>query len=134
MWARPFGVLDYRELKLADGKLLLPEDLAGMYQIKVTPESVPWQRGDAASEYKVQTLVEIRAAGAQGSAAAATPLGRVDFGRGEEIPLAIYVRGDAPKDTELTLTLPRRLANARCRQSQDSTQRPRKSASRFPSH
>ena len=104
VWARPFGVLDYRELKLADGKLLVPENLAGLYQIKVTPESTPWQHG-AASEYKVQTLVEIRAAGAQGSIAAATPLGRVDFGRGEEIPLATYIRGDAPKDTELTLTL-----------------------------
>ena len=105
MWARPFGVLDYRELKLADGKLLLPEDLAGMYQIKVTPESTPWQHGATASEYKVQTLVEVRAAGAHGSAAAATPLGRVYFGRGEEIPLTIYVRGNVPKDTELTLTL-----------------------------
>ena len=105
VWARPFGVLDYRELKLAEGKLLVPEDLAGIYQIKVTPESTPWQHGAAASEYKVQTLVEIRAAGAVGSITAATPLGRVDFGRGEEIPLAVYVRGNAPKDTELTLTL-----------------------------
>ncbi len=105
VWARPFGVLEYRELKLADGKLLLLEGLAGIYQIKVTPESAPWQHGATASEYKVQMLVEVRAAGAQGSAAAATPLGRVDFGRGEEIPLAVYVRGNAPKGTELTLTL-----------------------------
>jgi outer membrane protein assembly factor BamB len=105
VWARPFGVLDYRELKLAGGKLLLPEDLAGFYQIKVTPESTPWQHGDTASEYKVQTLVEVRAAGARGSAAAATALGRVHFGRGEEIPLAVYLRGNAPKETELTITL-----------------------------
>ncbi|MGA2032769.1 MAG: hypothetical protein ABSG68_10960 [Thermoguttaceae bacterium] len=105
VWARPFGVLDYRELKLADDKLLLPQDLAGMYQIKVTPECTPWQQRAVASEYKVQTLVEIRAAGAQGSAAAATALGRVYFGRGEEIPLTVYLRASAPKDTELTLTL-----------------------------
>ena len=63
VWARPFGVLDYRELKLAGGKLLLPEDLAGLYQIKVTPEAVAWQQGAPSSEYKVQTLVEVRAAG-----------------------------------------------------------------------
>ena len=105
VWARPFGVVDYRELKHGDGKLFVPEDMAGFYQIKVTPESAPWQRAAATSEYKVQTLVEVRAAGAQGSAAAATPLGRVYFGRGEEIPLAIYLRGIAEKDTDLTLTL-----------------------------
>ena len=105
VWTRPFGVLDYRELKLADGKLLVPEDMAGFYQIKVTPESTPWQRTAASSEYKVQTLVEVRAAGAQGSAAAATPLGRVNFGRGEEIPVTIYVRGNAPRFTMLTVTL-----------------------------
>ncbi len=96
VWARPFGVLDYHELKLTDGKLLLPEDLAGLYQIKVTPESTPWQHGATASEYKVQTLVEVRAAGAHGSAATSTPLGRVYFGRGEEIPLTIYLRGNVP--------------------------------------
>ncbi len=118
VWARPFGVLDYRELKLADGKLLLPADLAGFYQIKVTPESVPWQHGAATSEYKVQTLVEVRAAGAQGSAAAATPLGRVYFARGEEIPLTVYVSGSPPEGTELTLTLrddSRTLATAKLR-------------------
>jgi outer membrane protein assembly factor BamB len=105
VWARPFGVLDYRELQLSGGKLLVPADLAGLYQIKVTPESTPWQHSAAASEYQVETLVEVRRAGAQGSAAGATPLGRVYFGRGEEIPLTIYMRGNAPTDTELTITL-----------------------------
>ena len=47
VWARPFGVLDYRELKLADGKLQVPDDFAGFYQIKVTPEANPWQQGAA---------------------------------------------------------------------------------------
>jgi len=105
VWARPFGILDYRELKLLDGRLLLPEDLAGFYQIKVTPESSPWQHSASASEYKVQTIVEVRVAGAQGSATFATALGRVYFGRGEEIPLTIYVRGNARQDTELTVAL-----------------------------
>ena len=105
VWARPFGVLDYRELELIDGKLLLPNGLAGLYQIKVTPESTPWQQGSTASEYKVQTVVEIRTADAQGSAAVATPLGRVRFSRGEEIPVTIYLRGNASRDGELTVTL-----------------------------
>lgn len=103
VWARPFGVLDYRELKFADGKLQVPADFAGVYQIKVTPEATPWQQGAATSEYKVQTLVEVRASGAQGSATAATERNRVHFGRGEEIPLAVHVRGDAPEGTKLTI-------------------------------
>jgi len=105
VWARPFGTLGYRELRFAGGRLQVPEDLAGIYQIKVTPETTPWQRGAVASEYKVQTLVEVRAAGAQGSVAAATELNRVFFGRGEEIPLAFHMRGTAAKDTDLTITV-----------------------------
>jgi hypothetical protein len=104
VWARPFGILDYRELKLTDGKLQVPADIAGVYQIKVTPETTPWQQGTSASEYKAQTLVEVRTEGAQGSAAAATVLNRVFFGRGEDIPLAVHMRGDAAKDTKLTIT------------------------------
>jgi outer membrane protein assembly factor BamB len=106
VWARPFGVLDYRELRLSGGRLEVPADFAGFYQIKVTPEATPWQHAAAASEYKVQTVVEVRTGGAVGSASAATPRNRVAFGRGEEIPLTIHLRGsDVPKGTELTVTL-----------------------------
>jgi outer membrane protein assembly factor BamB len=106
VWARPVGVLDYRELVLSGGTLEVPRDFAGFYQIKVTPEATPWQQAAAGSEYKVQTVVEVRAGGARGSAAAATPRNRVDFGRGEEIPLAVHLRGTGlPKDTPLTITL-----------------------------
>ncbi len=86
-------------------KLQVPADFAGFYQIKVTPETSPWQSGAAAAEYKVQTLVEVRTAGARGSAAAATALNRAWFAAGEEIPLVLYTRGiAAAKGTELRIT------------------------------
>ena len=103
-------------MKIAGGKLQVPGDFAGMYQIKVTPEATPWQKSSAASEYKVQTLVEVRSPGARGNAAVATPLNRVHYARGEEIPFVVHVRGAVPKDAELSVTLSdgsMPLANAR---------------------
>ena len=91
VWARPFHNVDYRELTVAEGKLRVPADAAGLYVVKVTPETQPWQRG-AASEYMVRTVVEVRQPGAKGSATAMTPLNRVQFGRGEEIPFSVVVR------------------------------------------
>ena len=106
VWARPFGVLDYRELKVAGGALRVPEDFAGLYQIKVTPEATPWQRGTIASEYKVSRMVEVRSPGAVGSVAVATPGNRVWFGRGEAIPFSILVHAPKiPHDTELAIAL-----------------------------
>jgi outer membrane protein assembly factor BamB len=106
VWARPFGVLDYRELKIADGSIQVPKDFAGLYQIKVTPEATPWQKGTTASEYKIVRLVEVRSPGAVGSVAVATKSNRVWFGRGEAIPFSILVRAPKiPQDTELTIAL-----------------------------
>ena len=98
VWARPFGVLDYRELKVADGKLNVPADFAGLYQVKVTPEVTPWQQGGTTSEYKVGRLVEVRSPGCSGSIAAATVGNRVWFGRGEEIPFSILLHAPAAQE------------------------------------
>ncbi len=106
VWARPFGALDYRELTVADGKLQVPADFAGLYQLKVTPEVTPWQQGIGTSEYKVSKLVEVRSPGAVGSVAAATAGNRVWFGRGEEIPFSILLRATKlPQNAEVSVTL-----------------------------
>jgi outer membrane protein assembly factor BamB len=105
VWARTLGALDYREFKLADGKLQVPADAAGILQVKVTPELDPWQRG-AASEYLVRTWVEVRQPGMRGSVCVATPGNRTWYGRGEEVPFAVLVRtaaGDKPAQVAVRL-------------------------------
>jgi hypothetical protein len=92
VWARPLGSLDYREFARAGGKLQVPADCAGVYQIKVTPELRPWQQGEP-SAYGVRTWVDIRSAGAKGSATVWTERHRDHFGRGEEIRCLVQMRG-----------------------------------------
>ena len=105
VWAAPFGTADYRELALADGKLQVPADLAGLYKLKVSPEVQPVQRGTA-SEYLVRTTVEVRKAGAKGAAAVVTAFGRAAYGRGEAIPFSVIVRGpEAGKTVPVVATL-----------------------------
>ena len=106
VWARPFGFLDYRELKIAHGKLNVPEGYSGLYQIKVTPETTPWQTGTVPSEYKVNRLVEVRSRGTVSSVAVATPGNRVWFGRGEGIPFTVFFGGTrsfAPNNATVSL-------------------------------
>ena len=132
VWARPFGVLDYRELN-ARGQVAPSRGLCGCVS----------DQGDAGNNPLAAALGNKRI---QGSNMRGSPDGgrpgqcrgrdgtrpRLNFGRGEEIPLAIYMRGNAPKDTELTVILrdgSRTLAAARA----SSIPRRRKSISRFPS-
>ncbi len=79
------------------GGLKVPENASGIYQFKITPEVLPWQRG-IASEYLLQGVVEVRAAGSVGSVTVMTAGGRIFFGRGEQIPLSVLVR--APSGTK----------------------------------
>ena len=101
VWARTFAGIDWRELKIADGKLQVPADLAGIYQVKVTQEVQP--DNAAASEYKVQALVEIRQPGTKGSACAFTENNRLWFGRGEAIPFFVLAKTDKPVDVAVTV-------------------------------
>src|SRR5262249_31656241 len=103
VWARPFASLDYRELPLKDGAIQVPADCAGLYLVKVTPEVAPWQRG-AASEHSVRAVVEVRQGGTKGSATVLTPDSRAHYGRGEEAPFRVAVRG-AEKAVPLTVRL-----------------------------
>ena len=102
VWAKPFGGLDWRELKLAADKLAVPDGLAGVFQVKVTPETQP-NADDTSCEYKVQTLVEIRSPGASGSACIVTPGNRVWYGRGEAIPFSLITRTDKPADIAIAV-------------------------------
>lgn len=103
VWARPFGAPGYRELALQGGALQVPPDAAGLYQIKVTPETAPQQRR-APSEYMVRTVVEIRQPNTKGTASVLTRDNRVWFGRGETIPVAVLVRA-AAADRPASLTV-----------------------------
>ena len=105
VWAAPLGTADYRELRLAGGRLEVPGDLAGLHKLKITPEVRP-QQGGAACEYIVRTVVEVRRPGAAGSATAATRGGRLYFARGEEVPFSVIVRAaDAGKVVPVVATL-----------------------------
>jgi len=107
VWARPLEGLEYREFKLAAGKLEVPADCAGLYRVKVTPEASPAERGGQAqlpSEYLLQAVVEIRAAEAKGSAAIFTPENRIYYGQGEAIPFSVALRGAESASLKITLS------------------------------
>jgi outer membrane protein assembly factor BamB len=105
VYARPLGAPGWREMALAGGRLQVPADLAGLYQLKVTAELAPWQQGSP-PEYYVGTVVEVRRPGSKGTASIATPEGRVWYGRGEAIPLDVVVRAaeaDRPREVVVQL-------------------------------
>ena len=105
IWLRPFESSDYRELALNGDKVAVPDDLAGIYVLKVTPEVEPRQTS-AASEYNVHAIVEIRKADARGSVSAATPANRTHFGRGQDIPFSVTARSaDGVHDLPVTVRL-----------------------------
>ena len=103
VWARPLESAEYRAFKWADGKLDVPADAAGLYVIKVTPESQPLQSGRE-SEYRVQCVVEIRTKDARGSVTVTTPEARVYYGRGEPISFSVAARGPQ-KDAEVPVVV-----------------------------
>ena len=91
IWIRPLHGTAYRELPLKDGSIRVPDDVAGLIQVKVSPEIQPIQKGRA-SEYLVQTVVEVRRPVAAASVAVVTPGNRTHFARGETIPFSIHGR------------------------------------------
>jgi len=105
VWGRPLESLDYREFELRDDQLHIPADCVGIWQIKVTPETQPWERGyiqhgerGGQSEYFVRAWVEIRQPDTHGSATVMTPENRTHYARGEEIPFSVIVRGETKPD------------------------------------
>jgi RNA polymerase sigma factor (sigma-70 family) len=107
LWMRPLDVPEYRELKLANDQAEIPPEASGLYRIKLTPEVQPWERGlsaQVASEYQLQTVVEIRPAEAGGSVSVWTPGSRACYGQGEPVPFVAAARG-AEKDRDVPATL-----------------------------
>lgn len=105
VWARLLNDVEYQELPLIKDQLRVPAGCAGLYQIKVTPEVQPWQRGTAA-EYQIKTIVEIRSPNTHGTATVFTPDNRTSYGQGEEIPVSVLVRTAKGKGAdEVTLRL-----------------------------
>ena len=87
VWLRPFNTPEFQELPLANGTIAVPPTAGGLYQVRICPGLA-----GAASEYEVETLVEVRAANAKGSISLLTPLNRLYFGQGEEIPVCVICR------------------------------------------
>src|SRR5262249_35093922 len=85
------------------GAVQVPDDAAGPYLVKFTPEVEPWQRGSP-PDYLVRAVVEVRQPGTKGSAAVLTPDNRTHYGRGEEVPFVVALRG-AEADKTVTLTV-----------------------------
>ena len=107
VWARPFTAVAYREIPFTDGQLYIPDDLAGVFQLKVTPEVEPWQRG-AASEYLVRTVVEVRMPASKGTANVLTTDNRVAYGQGDAIPVQVILKAT---DDDLPATVTLRLSD-----------------------
>jgi len=88
VWATAFGDADWRDLKWAGDQLAVPADFAGLYQIRVAPTL----NAQAASEFTLNTVVEVRAPNSKGTVSVWSPLNRIWWGRGEELPVAVAVR------------------------------------------
>lgn len=104
VWLRPLNVPHYQELKRTGEDVLVPADAAGIYQVKVTPETLPLEGGKP-SEYIVRGWVEIRKPDSRGTVNVMSPQNRVYFAAGETIPLSILVRAADNKNVPLTVRL-----------------------------
>jgi outer membrane protein assembly factor BamB len=105
VWVRPVGTLQYRELAWKDGQLQVPTDLAGLYQLKVSPETRPHQWGTP-SEYLVRDVVDIRPMGQFGMAVVSTAGNRTVFRADEPIDFTIAFRGGAvPGEGQATVNI-----------------------------
>ncbi len=88
VWLTPLGDADWRELPLTNGQVTVPNGLDGLYQLRLAPTLNP----QAGSEYTLRAVVEVRVPDSQGTVSVWTPLNRVWWGRGEEIPVGVVVR------------------------------------------
>jgi len=83
---------EWIDLPVVDGKITPPVDAAGLYLMRT-----------GYGEYRLEAVVEIRKAGSKGTVNILTPLNRVYYGRGEEIPVKVIVRGPGPDKLKLEL-------------------------------
>jgi outer membrane protein assembly factor BamB len=102
VFLRPFNTPGWQELPLRDGRVAAPADAGGLYQLRVGAGLY-----GSECEYQVQGLIEVRRPDARGSVSVLTPLGRVYYGRGEEVPISVICRAEkgAPLPQLVTLRL-----------------------------
>lgn len=101
VWLAPLGDTAWRELTLTNGQVNVPDDFAGLYQLRIAPTLNP----QVESEYTVRAVVEVRVPASQGTVSVWTPLNRIWWGRGEAIPVSVTIRttNAAPVGLELEL-------------------------------
>ncbi|MGI6496161.1 MAG: hypothetical protein ACOX5G_08755 [Kiritimatiellia bacterium] len=87
-WLTPLCDSAWRELSMADGAIAVPSDAAGIYHLHVAPVANP----QAETPCSLHAVVTVSAPGAVGTASVWTPLARVWYGRGEEIPFQATLR------------------------------------------
>ena len=85
---------EWTSLPVVNGKVTPPTNAAGLYAVRI-----------GYGEYRLETLVEIRQPGTQGTVNILTPRNRIYYGRGEEIPVTITFRGSKPKQIRLELRM-----------------------------
>jgi len=105
VWLRPLGVPEFQELPWNAGRVTVPADARGLYQVRVTPDV----RGRVA-EYIVDGYIEIRVPDSVGSVAILTPLNRFNYGARETLPVRVVAR--AAVGTEIPETIVVRLQDA----------------------
>ena len=105
VWLRPLGVPEFQELPWEAGRVTVPADARGLYQVRVTPDV----RGRVA-EYIVDGYIEIRVPDSVGIVAILTPLNRFNYGAREALPVRIVAR--AAVGTKIPETIVVRLQDA----------------------
>lgn len=91
VWLRPLGDVEFTELPIENGNVILPTEAQGLYHLKVGAGL-----NGCDSQYQVQSVVEIRPSAARGSISIFAPLNRRYYGRGESIPITVIARTNQP--------------------------------------
>ncbi|MCX7934955.1 MAG: hypothetical protein N3A66_06820, partial [Planctomycetota bacterium] len=89
-----FNDPEWIDLPLAEGKVVPPADASGLYRLRVD-----------AGECRLATAIEIRVPHSKGTVNILTPLNRVYYGQGEEIPLKVILRSSDKPPAPIALKL-----------------------------
>ncbi len=101
VWATPFGDNAWERLAWNGAELQVPAQAAGLLHVRVQNSPVP----DASSQYRADTVVEVRAPDSHGTLSVWTPNNRAGFARGEAIPVMVSLRRAEPDSVKARLIL-----------------------------
>ncbi len=124
-WLRPLGTVKFSPLLISDGKIAVPAERSGLFQLRVGSGI-----DGSNSEYQVQSVIEIRPESAIGSVSIFTPLNRRSFRTGEAIPFSVSCRTkDQPLPSAVEVRLLDEAGREHARQRVESKKEPGKAAS-----